>query len=125
MSYMRSGTDTSSDYLSMYVTARVASDPAGTMETPVLVPAGIGVANYTDFANPHRAGDLSGINVDPADGSFWAANEFANTQAAANWGTGIANFNLSAPANAADLGVTNTGPSSVTAGNNATYTITV
>jgi uncharacterized repeat protein (TIGR01451 family) len=125
MSYMRSGTDTSSDYLSMYVTARVASDPAGTMEAPVLVPAGKGLANYTDFANPHRAGDLSGINVDPVDGSFWATNEFANTQGTANWGTAVANFSASAPANTADMAVTTTGPSSVTAGTNATYTITI
>ncbi len=95
MSYMRSGNDSSTDYMSMYVTGRTSSDPAGTMETSVLVPAGKGVANYTDFANPHRAGDLSGINLDPSNNSFWAANEFANTDATANWGTAIANFNVS------------------------------
>ena len=92
MSYMKSGTDTTTDFLSMYVTGRAPTDSTGTMETGVLVPAGTGQANYTDFANPHRAGDLSGINLDPTDGSFWAANEFANTQATANWGTAIADF---------------------------------
>ena len=106
MSYMQSGTDTTNDYMSMWVTGRVSSDAAGTMETPVIVPNGTGLANYTDFANPHRAGDLSGINVDPVDGSFWAANEFANTQATANWGTAVANFAPSAPANSADMAVT-------------------
>jgi PKD repeat protein len=94
LTYMESGTDTPSNYLSMYITGRVATDPAGTMQTAVLVPAGRGQANYTDFANPQRAGDLAGINVDPVDGSFWAANEFANTEASANWGTAIANFSL-------------------------------
>src|SRR5205807_7247028 len=91
MTYMKSGNDTSADYLSMYVTGRNPSDAAGTMETPVLVPAGTGKANYHDFSSGGRAGDLSGINVDPSDGSFWAINEFANTEATANWGTAIAN----------------------------------
>src|SRR5262249_39223511 len=113
------------DYMSMWVTGRVPGDAAGTMEPPVNVTAGAGQANYTDFANPHRAGDLSGINVDPADGTFWAANEFANTQAIANWGTAVAQFQPSAPANSADVAVTVTGPSSVTAGTGATYTVTL
>jgi uncharacterized repeat protein (TIGR01451 family) len=125
MSYIRSGTDTSTDYMSMWVTGRIPTDAAGTMEPAVKVPAGSGQANYSDFANPHRAGDLSGINVDPVDGSFWAANEFANTQGFANWGTAVANFQTSAPANSADVAVTVSGPSSVTAGSNATYTVTV
>src|SRR5262249_50140719 len=120
-----SGTDTSTDYLSMWVTGRVPSDAAGTMETSVMVPAGTGQANYKDFTTGGRAGDLSGINVDPVDGTFWAANEFANTQATANWGTAVANFAPSTPANSADMAVTNSGPSSVTAGTNATYTITL
>jgi uncharacterized repeat protein (TIGR01451 family) len=125
VSYMRSGTDTSTDYMSMWVTARAAADPAGTMQTPVAVPAATGQANYHDFSNGGRAGDLSGINIDPVDGSFWAANEFANTQATANWGTGIANFKAATASNAADLAVTVTGPASVTAGSSATYTVTL
>ena len=103
MSYIRSGTDTGTDYMSMYVTGRVTTDAAGTMEASVVVPSGAGQANYTDFASPHREGDLSGINVDPTDGSFWAVNEFANTQATANWGTAVANFRPSLPANSADV----------------------
>jgi uncharacterized repeat protein (TIGR01451 family) len=127
MSYLRSGTDSGTDYLSMYVTGRAPGDAAGTMEAPVLVPAGAGQANYRDFSSGGRAGDLSGINVDPSDGSFWAANEFANTEATANWGTAVANFTVSAGVALppADLAVTASGPSSVTAGTNATYTITV
>ena len=74
------------------VTGRTSGDASGTMETPVLVPAGTGKANYHDFTSGGRAGDLSGINVDPSDGTFWAVNEFANTEATANWGTAIANF---------------------------------
>lgn len=92
MSFMRSGTDVATDYMSMYVTGRNPTDALGTMMAPIAVPAGAGQANYADFAGG-RAGDLSGINVDPVDlSSFWAVNEFANTQAVANWGTAIANF---------------------------------
>jgi uncharacterized repeat protein (TIGR01451 family) len=126
MTYMQSGTDTSSDFMSTWVTGRISTDAVGTMETPVLVPAGAGQANYKDFSSGGRAGDLSGISVDPVDGSFWAANEFANTQATANWGTAIANFSLSSgTTTSADLAVTASGPSSVTAGTSATYTITI
>src|SRR5581483_4844736 len=125
MTYMKSGNDNASDFLSMWVTGRNASDPAGTMQTPVIVPAGTGQANYHDFTAGGRAGDLSGINVDPVDGSFWAANEFANTQGTANWGTAVANFTISNPLGSADVAVTASGPSSVTAGTNATYTITI
>jgi uncharacterized repeat protein (TIGR01451 family) len=125
---MKSGTDSSTDYMSMYVTGRNSSDAAGTMESSVLVPAGAGQANYKDFSSGGRAGDLSGINVDPSDGSFWAANEFANTEATANWGTAVANFTLSSPLPATDMAITATGPSSVDVTNgstNATYTITI
>ena len=125
LTYMKSGTDASTDYMSMDVTGRSTSDAAGTMEASVLVPAGTGKANYSDFASGGRAGDLSGINVDPSDGSFWAANEFANTEATANWGTAVANFTLSNPLPSTDMAVTASGPSSVTAGTNATYTITI
>lgn len=88
MTYMRSGDDTATDFMSMYVTGRQSSDPPGTMQTPILVPAGTGAADNVDG----RAGDLSGISVDPVDGTFWAASEF--TDASAEWGTAIANFSL-------------------------------
>jgi uncharacterized repeat protein (TIGR01451 family) len=125
MSYMKSGTDSSTDYLSMWVTGRISTDSSGTMETPVLVPAGAGQKNYDDFTSGNRAGDLSGINVDPSDGSFWAANEFATSASSNNWGTAVANFAPAAPASSADLAVIVSGPSSVTAGTNATYTVTI
>ena len=86
------------------------------METSVIVPAGAGVRNYDDFTSGNRAGDLSGINVDPVNGTFWAVNEFATSALSNNWGTAVANFAPSVPANSADLAVTNTGPSSIKIG---------
>lgn len=129
LSYLRSGTDTSTDFLSMFVTGRTASDPFGTMQAPLVVPAGVGQANYKDFTSRStrggRCGDLSGINVDPVTGSFWAANEFANTLSSANWGTAIVNFRPNPPASPADLVVTATGPATIKAGTQATYQITI
>jgi hypothetical protein len=58
------------------------------MQTPVLVKAGN--ATYTGS----RAGDFSGITVDPSTGtSFWAANEYKGSSAL--WTTWVANFSLS------------------------------
>src|SRR5205823_3953610 len=73
------------EFMSMYVTGRSPADPAGTMEAPQLVAAGAGV--YTGG----RAGDFSGINVDPANNSFWGANEIANATSG-RWETRLANF---------------------------------
>ena len=92
MTFMRSGTDTPTDFMSVYVTGRNPSDPAGTMQTPILVPAGTGLRNYSDFTAGGRAGDLSGISIDPVDGSFWGVNEYATAAASNNWGTAVANF---------------------------------
>jgi hypothetical protein len=92
LDYMQSS---SSEYMSMYATGRVSADTSGQMETPVEVQAG--QATYAGFdGSPYRAGDFSGITVDPSDGSFWAANEYAtsDTTSQANWGTAIANFKL-------------------------------
>src|SRR5262249_33448351 len=67
-----------------------------------------------------RAGDLSGINVDPMDGTFWAANEYANTEPSANWGTAIAHFAFLSTA----THVTSSTPGS-TYGQALTFTATV
>jgi hypothetical protein len=76
----------SSEFWSMYVTERTASDPAGTMEAAVKVANG--VAKTTDS----RVGDFSSTSVDPSDGlTFWSANEF---QGSDFWDTHIASFSI-------------------------------
>jgi hypothetical protein len=78
--------------LSMYVTGRLATDPRGTMEAPVLVKAG--EMNYQGT----RAGDFSSVMVDPTNGTtYWAANEYAITTtdiSLPNWGTWIDEFKI-------------------------------
>jgi autotransporter-associated beta strand protein len=81
--------------MSMYVTGRTVSDPAGTMETPVLVKAG------QQYYQGRRIGDFSGIAVDPVTGTtFWAVNEYAiatSNLALPNWGTWLAAFQVVTP----------------------------
>jgi hypothetical protein len=55
-----------------------------------------GQATYSDYTgNPHRAGDYSGLCVDPVTGAFWASSEYATSASSDNWGTAIASFTLS------------------------------
>ena len=90
MTFMESS---SSEFMSAYVTGRKFTDPAGTMETPVVLKAG--EATYHPFdSSPYRAGDYSGISVDPLTNSFWAANEYATSAAGTNWGTWIGSFTI-------------------------------
>ncbi len=73
---------------SMFVTGRNITDPAGAVENIVLVPVGTGFGNIAG-----RSGDFSGMNIDPVDGTFWAANGFGNGTAAEP--TAIAHFSTS------------------------------
>jgi hypothetical protein len=58
-------------FLSAFVTARLPTDPGGTMQPVVLVSAGTGTGTITG-----RIGDFSGMNIDPSNGTFWHVNEF-------------------------------------------------
>ena len=97
MTYMQSS---ATQYVSMYITGRAASDPSGVMQAPVLAKGG--ETTYMSFDAPlYRAGDFSGVSVDPLNGSFWAANEYATSKILfdglnANWGTWIAKFTVAA-----------------------------
>jgi hypothetical protein len=113
MTYLESGTGTN-QYLSMYVTGRAPGDAAGTMQTPVLVKAGV------SNDKTGREGDLTGINVDTTpltvtpppnqtsaegasipislgsfadtEGDFFAADEYA--AAGGQYGTAVGEFSL-------------------------------
>jgi uncharacterized repeat protein (TIGR01451 family) len=108
---------------SMYVTGRLASDPAGTMQTPVEIAAGV-----QPVPSALRGGDYSATEYDPTSTSqFWSANEYNFDKSGSNfdWGTQIANYTLGTSP-VADLSLTNTGPPTATEGdNNLTYTLVV
>jgi uncharacterized repeat protein (TIGR01451 family) len=127
MTYLESAATTASsagEYLSMYVAGKGLSESA--MESGALVVAGDSADTGPD-GSPHRAGDYSGTVVDinsagAATNSFWTANEYAS---GGFWATALDNFTITSPLGSADMAVTASGPSSVTAGTNATYTITI
>jgi subtilase family serine protease len=91
----------STEYMSMYVAGRLASDPLNTMQAAALAQPGL--TGYTlsgGESSPHRTGDFSGIGVDiDSSGNplnaFWAANEYTGSNAA--WATHISNFSVTAP----------------------------
>src|SRR5262249_5505458 len=86
------------EFVSMYVTGQTNLDPAGTMQPPTLVQAGVDLFGSGGFG---RLGDYSMVNVDPPDGTFLAANEYAlplgSTFPSFNWGTYIAQFHITPP----------------------------
>ncbi len=89
------------EFMSVYLTGRVETDPLGFMNTPILVRAGEDV--YVDPPLFFRTGDYSSVAVDPTDGSFWATSEFSILRVPSppapppgtlvnNWGTFLSNF---------------------------------
>lgn len=87
MTYMQSSTTTT---MSMYATGRRPTDPLGTMPNNTLIRAGARAYSAFD-GQPFRVGDYSATTVDPINGTFWVANEYATAAAANNFGCWIAN----------------------------------
>ena len=105
MTFMESS---SNEYMSMYVTGQLAGLTNGTMLTPVLAQAGVAPYTPTVDTAPYFVGFFSGIGVDPTDGSFWSANEYAiAAQPNANWGTWIQQFSVQSTENFKYIGLAN------------------
>jgi hypothetical protein len=128
MTFMQSS---SSQFMSMYVTGQNSANSSGEMRTPVLARAGQRTYKAFDcaigsfFVDDCRAGDYSGISIDPNfSNMFCAANEYASSKSSNNWGTWIACFAIGVH----DLAVTAiTVPVTVkgTAAVNAAVTVTI
>jgi uncharacterized repeat protein (TIGR01451 family) len=125
MDYTHSGTDSSTDFMSGYITGRLPTDPAGTMESPVLIPDATGKGNEQGG----REGDMSAINIDPTDGStFWGTQEwayFSNDLGTYYWAESTVHWDLTSGAAAthSDLYVLAiSGPGSGNEGDLGTYT---
>ena len=123
MTYIQSS---STQPYSMYVTGRLVSDPAGTMQPGFEVAAGV-----APVPSAYRGGDYSATEYDPVNpAQFWSANEYNLDSAGSNfhWGTQIASYTLGTPPPPpppADVSVTNSGPATGVEGGNLTYTLTV
>jgi hypothetical protein len=90
----------------IYVTGRLANDPAGTMGAETLMQAGIGV----QLGAGNRWGDYSSMTIDPIDQcTFYYTNEYLKTNGGFNWSTRIAAFKFPSCVSAANLYGTVTG----------------
>jgi GEVED domain/Fibronectin type III domain len=69
---------------------RLAGDAVNTLEPAVQFVNGLAGYYKTYGGGRNRWGDFSGTAFDPADGSFWTFQEWANT--GSNWGTQIAHI---------------------------------
>ena len=128
MTFMQSS---SSQFMSMYVTGRNSANAPGQMRTPLLARAGQRTYRAFDcvvgsfFIDDCRAGDYSGISIDPNfSNMFCAANEYASSKSSNNWGTWIACFAIGVH----DLAVTSiAAPTTVkgAAAVNAAITVTI
>jgi hypothetical protein len=85
----------STQFMSMYVTAQSAGAPAGTMDAPTEVAAGQ-ADEFGDTDAGGRVGDYAAAVLDPVDGSFWLANEYATADGF--WGTLITHISVAPPA---------------------------
>ncbi len=95
----------SSIFAGAYYAGRFSGDPLGTVNSSVVVRAGLDTYVRT-FGTPgvdrNRWGDYTGASVDPTDDeSFWVFNEYAITSGSGTppddgrWGTVYANVPLS------------------------------
>lgn len=76
-------------YPGAYYTGRKSTDTAGTMQTPVVLAAGVDYYIRTLSGSRNRWGDYSGISIDPADSmTFWVFNEYALTRGTVSGGDG-------------------------------------
>jgi len=128
MTFMQSS---GAEFMSMYVTARNSAGAAGQMRTPVLVRPGQRTYRAFDcavnsvFVDDCRAGDYSGVSIDPNFSNvFCAANEYASAKKSNNWGTWISCFAIGVH----DLAVTAITAPSIVRGTgviNAAVTVTI
>jgi hypothetical protein len=88
-------------YASAYYAGRDSGDPAGTVDSSVLLASGTDVYTRTFGSGRNRWGDYSGISLDPADeATFWVYNEYAITRGTptnpgpedGRWGTRYGSF---------------------------------
>ena len=75
----------------IYITGRLATDPAGTMGAEIEMQAGLGV----QLGGGNRWGDYTSMTLDPIDQcTFYYTNEYLKTNGAFNWSTRIASLQV-------------------------------
>jgi len=86
-----------SEFAGIAVSGRYASDPLGTLQSPLVVQASSSAYNLSDSSNPHRWGDYSLTTVDPNDDmTFWTVQEYCS--AVNTWGVRVIQIKAPPPA---------------------------
>jgi len=67
-------------YPGAYYAGRFSSDPAGTVNSSVVVKAGLDYYVRKFSGTRNRWGDYTGASIDPSDDSFWLFNQYAMTR---------------------------------------------
>jgi len=83
----------SSTFPSTYVTGRLSTDPAGTLQAETLLKAGEGTFTCFD-GSPYRWGDYTGMTIDPDGVTFWYLGQYSKpgAHASCDWSTYIGSF---------------------------------
>ena len=90
----------------IYLTGRLAGDPAGTMGAEIEMQPGLGV----QIAAGNRWGDYTSMTLDPIDQcTFYFTNEYLKADGSFNWSTRIASYKYPSCVSAANLWGTVTG----------------
>jgi hypothetical protein len=111
-------------YPAVRYTGRMASDPAGQMETEASIIEGTGSQN----GGLSRWGDYSSISIDPIDDcTFWYTSEYEATSGLFNWSTRVGSFKFAnCGSTAPDFYLSaNPGSQTVVQGSSAAYTVSV
>jgi hypothetical protein len=124
--FSRSGSG-ASQYPSLVYAGRTSSDPAGTLETEVVLKAGAGSQSSGGF---DRWGDYTSMTVDPVDDcTFWFSEAYlksTGTNSGFNWSTAIGSFIFPNCSGSPSFSLSaNPNTLSIAQGANGTSTITV
>lgn len=94
-------------YPSTYVTGRLSTDPAGTLQAETLLKAGEGAYQCFDGGpfEARRWGDYTGMTIDPDGVTFWYLGEYSKpgAHASCDWSTYIGSFTFDGCAPTAGL----------------------
>jgi len=116
--YSVSGSATG-QYPSIVYAGREPGDPAGTLESEVVMVAGLG----SQVSGYKRWGDYSSLTVDPTDDcTFWFTEEYEKSTGGFNWSTAIGSFKFPGCGVVATPSITNLSATSGPVGTPVTIT---
>jgi hypothetical protein len=106
-------------YPSLAYAGRIPTDAAGTLESEVVLLAGLG----SQLSGYDRWGDYSSLTVDPTDDcTFWFTEEYEKSTGGFNWSTAIGSFKFPGCTSSGPPTISNLSPTSGAVGASVTIT---